>query len=66
MHCLQEGGPQEAQKVLQSFQSLVQAQLTKMEKDFKAGGSFPDLPIIQDLKAFQVNFTSSLYAMEPR
>jgi hypothetical protein len=48
-----EGGPEQAQKVLQSFQSLVQAQLAKMEKDFKAGGSFPDLPVIQDIKAFQ-------------
>ena len=54
---MQEGGPKEAQKVLQSFQGLVQAQLAKLQTDFQAGKSFPALPAIQDLKAFQVPHT---------
>ena len=40
--------------MLSSFQSLVQAQLNKMQADFQAGKPFPQLPAIQDLKAFQV------------
>ncbi|KAK9902638.1 hypothetical protein WJX75_001045 [Coccomyxa subellipsoidea] len=48
-----EGGAQQAQKQLQSFQSLVQAQLTKLQTDLHAGKAFPDLPAIQDLRAFQ-------------
>jgi hypothetical protein len=62
----QEGGPEQAQKVLQSFQSLVQAQLAKMEKDFKAGGSFPDLPVIQDIKAFQVKAPFSFPSLKSK
>jgi len=33
---------------------MVSNQLAKMEKDFQAGKPFPDLPVIQDAKAFQV------------
>ena len=29
-------------------------QLAKMEKDFKSGSPFPELPMIMDHKAFQV------------
>lgn len=48
-----EGSHDGAKTALTSFQSLVSNQLAKMEKDFKSGGAFPDLPIIRDTKAFQ-------------
>ena len=54
LHALQEGSHDGAKTALTSFQSLVSNQLAKMEKDFKSGGAFPDLPIIRDTKAFQV------------
>lgn len=52
---LQEGGVAGAQKVLQSFQDLVLGHLKTMKADFEAGKPFPQMPIIKDLKAFQVH-----------
>lgn len=51
---LQEGSPAAASKVLLSFQSMVQGQLAKIKSDLQAGKAFPQLPIVKDLQAFQV------------
>ncbi|EIE19985.1 hypothetical protein COCSUDRAFT_67658 [Coccomyxa subellipsoidea C-169] len=48
-----EGGASAAAKQLQSFQTMVQTQLQKLQTDFAAGKPFPDLPVIRDLRAFQ-------------
>jgi len=48
-----EGSTDGAKSALSGFQEMVQNQLTKMENDFKNGKPFPDLPVIQDHKAFQ-------------
>ena len=50
----QEGSPAAASKVLLSFQSMVQGQLAKIKSDLQAGKAFPQLPIVKDLQAFQV------------
>lgn len=48
-----EGSADGAHSALANFQSLVSNQLAKMEKDFKSGSPFPELPMIMDHKAFQ-------------
>ncbi|BDA51341.1 hypothetical protein COCOBI_18-2180 [Coccomyxa sp. Obi] len=49
-----EGGPAQAAKQLTSFQSLVQAELQKLQTSFQSKDfAFPSLPVIRDLKAFQ-------------
>lgn len=52
---MQEGGAAQATKQLQSFQSLVSAELQKLQAGFQSKDfAFPSLPVIRDLKAFQV------------
>lgn len=56
----QEGSADGAHSALANFQSLVSNQLAKMEKDFKSGSPFPELPMIMDHKAFQVLLSQTL------